>query len=632
MVDKAEMGERMLVALGTPAPPAPVDSRASLSQLSRSPDLRGYATRGSVAAVYRLAVVVLAIGMLSCADTPTQDCAATGTCPAVDGTTADTTTEEEAAGPSPDATAIDATVTDASAIDATATDATADTRGGDAPAEGASDAAPDVVMCDPTQAPRDEACVLDEAYGVFVATPDNGGSDTVGDGSRGRPYASIGRALASLAGRALASLAGKPRVYVCDGTYAEAIALSSPTSLYGGLACPRDDAGVAQWSYADAQAQVIAPQNAIGLVVSGDAGPISVEDFAVTAPDAAGQDDAGNGLSSIAVFVNGASVTFRRCSFVAGSADNGRDGITGANYPANAATAPDGGANDGGAGGAGGSIVCTDGTSSIGGAGGSTNPGPPEGDGGTGASSPVAAASAIRNGAGGSGDDGVNGCRDGGSGADGVPGDSGLPVGSVGSLSSRGWTPSAASMGANGAPGQGGGGGGASALAVLGTVLPYLGGTGGGAGGCGGAGGTGGTGGGGSIALACIGSSVTLEACSLRTATAGNGGNGAAGELGQGGGVGGPVKRLSAICGGGIGGNGAGGGGGAGGTGGISVCIVYRGTLPGGSFTCTAGIAGAPGSGGRGESGGANALGPGQPGLPGPAGLAGIAEPILQLP
>jgi hypothetical protein len=632
MPDREETAEQISSAPDNPVSPAPADSRASRSQFSSSPDLRGYAIRGSVAAVYRLAAVVLAIGMLSCADVPTQDCAATGSCPAIDATTTDTSAGEDATGPSPDATATDATATDATATDATATDATADTRGGDAPAESATDAAPDVMVCDPTQAPHDEACVLDEAYGVFVATLGNGGSDTVGDGTRGRPYASIGRALASLAGTPLTSFAGKARVYVCNGIYAEAVALSSPTSLYGGLACPRDDAGVAQWSYVDAQAQVMAPRNAIGLVVSGDAGPVSVEDLAVTAPDAVGQDDAGNGLSSIAVFVNGASVTFRRCTFVAGSANNGKDGTTRANYPANEATAPDGGANDGGAGGAGGSIVCTDGTSSMGGAGGSTNPGPPEGDGGTGASSPVAAASAIRNGAGGSGDDGVNGCRDGGVGADGVPGDSGLPVGSVGALSSRGWTPSAASMGANGAPGQGGGGGGASALAVLGTVLPYLGGTGGGAGGCGGAGGTGGTGGGASIALACIGSSVTLQACSLRTATAGNGGNGGAGELGQGGGVGGPVKRLSGSCGGGVGGNGAGGGGGAGGTGGISVCIVYRGTLPDGSFTCTAGIAGAPGSGGRGESGGANALGPGQPGLPGPAGFAGIAEPILQLP
>ncbi|HSY22218.1 MAG TPA: hypothetical protein VK841_08895, partial [Polyangiaceae bacterium] len=92
----------------------------------------------------------------------------------------------------------------------------------------------------------------------------------------------------------------------------------------------------------------------------------------MVSPDAVGQDDAGNGQSSIAALVNGSVVAFNRCAFVAGAGANGADGVTGSNY--DGGTAPAGQANDGGAGGAGGFIVCGDGTSSTGGAGGNSTP------------------------------------------------------------------------------------------------------------------------------------------------------------------------------------------------------------------------------------------------------------------
>src|SRR3982074_2247061 len=53
----------------------------------------------------------------------------------------------------------------------------------------------DGFTCDPSKAAHDAPCVGDEAYGVFVAPAASGGSDTDGDGSRAKPYATVAHAL-----------------------------------------------------------------------------------------------------------------------------------------------------------------------------------------------------------------------------------------------------------------------------------------------------------------------------------------------------------------------------------------------------------------------------------------------------
>lgn len=468
---------------------------------------------------------------------------------------------------------------------------------------------PDVGGCDPTKSPHDAPCVVDQGGAVFVAPGASGGSDTTGHGTRSAPFATIGYALAHLGGR--------DRLYICDATYPESLSMTVAANVYGGLSCPNGDAG---WNYVGGTAQVHGAQNQVPLTIDGVARAISIEDMAIVAASASGQDDAGNGRSSIAALVNASTVVFRRCSLTAGSGDRGSNGGTTSNY--GVATAPEGGANNGADGGAGGAMLCNDGTSSTGGTGGSATMTTAD-DGGNGTANPMPETYPVMalDGLGGTGG---YGCSGGHKGAYSGASDGGVAAMTHGLLTASGWTPSAGGNGYAGQPGQGGGGGGGIAGAVS------VGGTGGGAGGCGGAGGTGGGGGGASVALACIGSAVTLERCTLTTSAAGNGGKGGDGQLGQGGGA---SPASVAACSGGIGGNGAGGGGGAGGTGGVAVCIVCKGNAPTGVPSCAAGPAGLPGGHGQGGAGGTNALNSAAPdGGPGADGLPGISDAALQVP
>jgi hypothetical protein len=531
--------------------------------------------------------ISFAVAVHGCAPMPSDDCAARNRC----------------APPGDDAS--DANE-DSSVADIVAPDSADGTLDGDGSTEGG-DAA-DGAACDPTKSPRDEPCLLDESYGVFVAA--SGGSDTSGNGSRAKPFATIGHALGALG--------AKRRLYICAGTYSEYLTLEVAANLYGGLACPGMDAGT-DWSYLDGGlAKVSGAANQVPLTVSGVDAAISIEDLWVAAANASGHDDAGNGQSSVAALVNASTVTFRRCALSAGTGAGGADGTTGGNYAGT--SAPAGQANDGGLGGAGGSNACNDGTSSTGGPGGSST----STVGGDGGAQPMPAVSAPFDGIGAMG--GTATCGAGGDpGANASAGGPGLAATTFGTLTGPGWIPGAGGTGANGLPGQGGGGGGGKSLSLTG-------GTGGGAGGCGGAGGTGGGGGGASIALACTGSVVALEGCVLMTSDAGAGGKGGDGQLGQGGGS---SPAVVGACSGGFGGNGAGGAGGAGGTGGVSACIVYRGAAPSGPLTCTHGSAGLPGALGRGGDGGDNSPSQGNPGVAGPNGAdggVGVSQDSLAIP
>ncbi len=392
--------------------------------------------------------------------------------------------------------------TDAGAGDADAgVDAFVDASGGAGEAGDAADAS-DAPTCNPALSPSQDRCVLDDRFGVFVTTTGNDNNL----GTMEAPLATIG------VGLQVAAMTNRSRVYVCDGMYAEAVSVSSAVSIYGGLACPGD----AGWTYAEGGvAQVISPPGTskVPLTIAVASGPIAIEDMRLAAANATDQDDAGNGQSSIAVVVKGSTVAFRRCVLIAGNGAPGDDGVILTNY-AGMGPAPTGQPNDGGGGGAGGAITCTDGTSSTGGAGGSAL----ATGGQDGGAHPMPVTSPGLDGVGAAG--GAASCAGGDPGAIGAPGGPVAMVASLGAWTDAGWAPASGAAGANGSPGQGGGGGGGKSLAVTG-------GTGGGAGGCGGAGGTGGAGGGASIALACIGSAVTLTDCVLTATNGGNGGKGA---------------------------------------------------------------------------------------------------------
>lgn len=477
--------------------------------------------------------------------------------------------------------------------------------------------------CDPKKDPSDEPCWIDEAYGVFVAPQAAGGDDTGGDGTRAHPYATIGAALQRLGGRA--------RVYVCDGEYAEQVTLTVAASIYGGLACPGDDAG-APFAYVGGVARVVSPAADYAIKIEQVGAAIAIEDMAFTAPDAIGTGADGTGRSSIAALVDSSDVGWKRVSLVAGAGADGADGANGAgapNYPqgtpapgGSSGEAPGAGA---GGGGAGGYNKCVDLDTSTGGAGGVAGAGtgngspPIGGDGQAGSAMPPPSTSAGLDGAGAPG--GKMTCGPPGTpGAPGLARSGGGAAASYGALSGAGWQASGGGDGPAGAPGQGGGGGGG---------LTSVGGNGGGAGGCGGSGGSGGRGGGGSIALASVASTQILVQCTLATGSGGAGGAGGVGDVGQLGGAG----TVGNGCPGGPGGAGAGGSGGAGGTGGISVGILYTGPSPAydGRTTITVGDADARGSHGAGAAAVQSGSAPGHAGVDGDDGRPGVAQAVLAL-
>ena len=512
----------------------------------------------------------------------------------------------------------------------------------DASVEGSSDTS----SCDPTRDPKDEPCVLDSAYGVFVASAgSDAGAESLGgegagpDGTASRPYPSIGQALANVA--------GKSRVYVCNGVYSEQVSITAAVSVYGGLSCAAGSASRV-WSYVGQSAQVTAPPSAYALFVTGvQQGSVTIEDMSFSASDAMGP-----GTSSIATLVASSTVMLVRVALSAGHGASGVPGDDGSAHPNyQGATAPSGGPQvwgtvnglfsptSGGAGavnnclvfgrsaGGDGGLGCASAPGVAGGLGtpGTANPLPPTTQPGRdglprGTILPDAGGAATLS------DD---------PGADGVAGDGGVaaPAQDYGTLSGGGWVPGQGGDGSPGDPGQGGAGATDPLYGQCATSTESIGGGGGGAGGCGGAGGKGGGGGGGSIALASVASNVTLAACSLNTAAGGTGGAGGAGQVGQAGAPGGDTSFPSAHAAGAFGGNGAGGSGGAGGTGGISVGVLALGsTIVMDDATTQNTRLGAPGAGGAAGPGGrgsAGALTAGVDGHSGASGSAGTSGALL---
>jgi hypothetical protein len=501
-------------------------------------------------------------------------------------------------------------------------DAVAEVSGdADAGADSGPDAGPDAAEagCEAGLEPWQEACVIDDAYGVFVSMD---GSDSE-PGTMAHPVQTITKGIALAA----ANDAGAKRVYVCAGNYSEQVVLDAThdgVSVYGGLDC--GDAW--QW-IAGQKARVTWSKALYALAVQGTTQRVEVADMAFTVADAVGQDDAGAGQSSIAALVSeeDAGVVLWRVELHAGQGTRGAGGGTAPTnwYAADAGVAAlqGNGADDAGGGGAAKTCACVTWGSTTGGAGGDA--GDPAGNGEIGASVPGTVAKSVL-------DDGVGGsgyvssvsqlCAPGHYGADGQSrADGGSAASTSGAMIASGWTLSPGTNGVSGNPGQGGGGGGGG---------QFGGGGGGGCGGCGGAGGLAGQSGGSSIGLLVYQSVVDLENVTASTANGGNGGAGGAGENGGGGGGGGNVGA----CGGGVGGSGAGGQGGGGGAGGVSAAVVQSTAstvtwnADGGLQWVEAGVGGAGGAGGSGGAGGTSGDA-GNGGSPGGSGADGGSGLVL---
>jgi hypothetical protein len=484
------------------------------------------------------------------------------------GTCADNGTCTDDGGPLVDSKAADV------ATDVAPRDGEPGTDGNAPKGDGATGADGGPGTCDPTGEPKDEPCLLDPMYGVFVSTT----GTASGAGTKASPLNSIDAAITL----AVAEGGTTPkRVYVCAGTYNEAIALTTTrdkVKVFGGFSCANS-----LWKYTGTLSTIAPTSQGVALTLTGLTSALfaDLEIDAQSAPATPPDGGSASGASSIAVVANGSTgVEFRRTKLVAG---NGQPGANGVLVPYTFPTVADlhGNSADGGAGGPAKPYTCPGGLSTTGGKGGDSpaatgDPGLP----------------ALGGGAGGTSAQCVGGTN-GGAGASSSSAQNGNGAGSAGVFAASTWQPAVGASGAGGAPGQGGGGGGA--------VTPGGGGS-GGAGGCGGAGGNGGGGGGASVAVLCINSELTFTSVALVSATAGNGGIGVAGQQAESQVGNGGLPDPTGGCLGGRGGTGGAGGAGGGGAGGASAGILYKGTVPildtATTSNFTQGQAGLKGSGG----------------------------------
>jgi hypothetical protein len=455
--------------------------------------------------------------------------------------------------------------------------------------------------------PSESADPVADSCGVFVSSSLGLDDNETDRGTQAKPFKSISAALTK---------AGAARVYACAESFTEAVTISAKVELYGGLDCK-------SWKFVGAakKTTLTAKAGDVPLELAGDA---TIEDFAITAADAAT-----DGGSSIAVIADHATASFARCDLVAGA---GKAGIAGAT-PSDSVGPID--PNDAAIRGNDGKNACLDPSAQLGGGskdnalcpfvsggpiGGSGGQGTVP-SGGNGEANPATGQTAL----GGQGQPNLDptwSCvvGQGSIGNNGVAGTDGAGAtgaSSLGTLGTTGYVGASGQSGGPAAPGQGGGGGGGAKGKSVPACAGASGG-GGGAGGCGGKGGLGGQAGGASVALVSLGATLSFEKVTIK---AGAGGQGGDGGNGQGGGVGGKggtggngdsgASPTLAACDGGKGGQGGQGGKGGGGRGGHAIGIAYTGaTMPltkGATFT-----KGTPGKGGTGS---ADTLHDGAPGV-----------------
>jgi hypothetical protein len=135
--------------------------------------------------------------------------------------------------------------------------------------------------------PSNDPCVVADGLGIFVSPS---GSDTTGDGTKEKPFGTIGHAMDVAAG-------GIKRVYAC-GTFTSGVSVAAPddgVTVYGGLDCTT-------WAYnASAPTKVAPTSPGYALQVTGASG-VTFEDFAFTSMAGVSAGD-----SSIAGWVSGST-------------------------------------------------------------------------------------------------------------------------------------------------------------------------------------------------------------------------------------------------------------------------------------------------------------------------------------
>lgn len=166
----------------------------------------------------------------------------------------------------------------------------------------------DTPKAPPVGGPADTS-ELTNALGVFVAK--NG--DPAANATREHPITSIQAAID------LAKRAGK-RVYVCGGTYTEAITMADSISLIGGLDCTANE-----WRTGGPVTRIEAPTSP-AMRASDITSPTRIEGIELLAPNAAAPSASSIGL----IAVHAPALVIARASIIAGNAAKGEDGNDGA--------------------------------------------------------------------------------------------------------------------------------------------------------------------------------------------------------------------------------------------------------------------------------------------------------------
>jgi hypothetical protein len=434
------------------------------------------------------------------------------------------------------------------------------------------------VVCATDKSPKEDKCVLDEKYGVFVSAT-LGAAD--GDGSRTKPLKTI------QAGIDLAK-STKRNVYVCAEQYVEQLAFANAVHTYGYLDCANG------WTPADARALV--SSNAIP-VARADGAQLTtrIEGFELRAAP-----NVMPNASSIAlVLVNASGLKLAEMTIHADKAGDGVDGVNAVqltdmgsakngtqaqigfmcntiNFSCSAgplvpAAVPNAcmgkmGLTPGTGGGGGGPSLYTRTNGNWGLTQSATN----------GAAQPATPSTAKGGLVGGAGPQ---------AGAPGTDGTNGVPGTDIGGIDAmKLFVTADGTAGTDGQVGQGGGGGAGldvnpgNLVMSDGTKAWGNSGGSGGAGGCPGLAATAGTGGGASIGILAIDSPFTIDSSKIDTGAGGAGGKaGVAGTSTLGGTGGASVGQTQ---GGGNGGSGGIAGASGNGAGGPSIGVAYKGVTP----------------------------------------------------
>lgn len=161
---------------------------------------------------------------------------------------------------------------------------------------------------EPPPAPKAEQ--LTEAFGIFVT--EKGSPERLG--TRAAPLASIAAAI-------LQAKAEKKSVFVCEGSYPEALVLESGVSIRGGLDCAGPE-----WKLTTRQSTVAAPTSP-AVRATGVAAPTRIDNLAIVAPSAVDGGASGPRSSIGVLLVDSPALTFTSGVIRAGVARSGVNGV-----------------------------------------------------------------------------------------------------------------------------------------------------------------------------------------------------------------------------------------------------------------------------------------------------------------